>query len=72
MKSMFGYTRYQPYGLSQSIWKPTLSLWSVANHTLYGTAPYRYAHTQNGLACKVQGLHKAASTIAHSHCLAFA
>jgi len=26
-------------------------------------------HTHNGLACKVQGLHNVANTIAHSHCL---
>jgi len=30
-----------------------------------------YSHTHNGLSCKVQGLHNAASTIAHSHYLAF-
>ena len=44
------------------------TLWSVTSHT----APLnKYMHTHNGLACKVQGLHNAANTIAHSHCLAF-
>jgi len=63
---MFGYTRYQQFGLSQAI--PTLSLWSVT--TSHTALINRYTHTHNNsLACKVQGLRNAASTIAHSHCL---
>jgi len=64
MKSRFGNTPYQPYGLPQAI----STLWSVTSHTAHIN---RYTHTHNALACKVQGLHNAANTIAHSHCLAF-
>jgi len=66
---MFGCTQHQPYGLSQAI--STLPYpygLSVTSHTARIS---RYAHTHTGLACKVQGLHNAASTTAHSHCLAF-
>jgi len=43
MKSLFGYTRYQPCGLSQV----TPTLWSVTSIT----APIsRYTHTQNWFA----------------------
>ena len=49
---------YQPYGLLQL-------------HKPYTTHKQIYTHMHNGLACKVQGLHNAASTIAHSHCFAF-
>jgi len=52
-------------GFSQAI--PTLSLWFVI--TSHTTSINKYTH--NALACTVQGLHNTASTIAHSHCLAF-
>jgi len=64
MKSMFGYMQIQPYGLSKAI--PTYP------YGLLQTAPMnRCMHTHNGLICKVQVLHNAASIITHSHCLAF-
>jgi len=57
VKDMFGYTPYQLYGLLQAI----STLWSVTSHNYHKQGYAQWL----GLQC----LHKAASTIAHSHCL---
>jgi len=63
MKSMFGCMQYQPYGLSQAI--PNLPYpYGLTSQTARIS---RYTHKHSGLAFKVQGLHNAASTTAHSH-----
>jgi len=58
------HTPYQPYAIP-------MVCYNFTSHT----APInRYKHTHNtvhGLACKVQDLHNAANTIAHSNCLRF-